>query len=89
MSNMPKDGKDLQVYAEIANRIGVLSKQYERLSKKSLKYKIYDVTLHICLLQTILTYVIEQLYGRFGFMEWSKGFFSNNIRNKTESRRIV
>jgi hypothetical protein len=85
---VPKDNKHLQVYAGIANRIGLLSEQYERISKGLQENQKYEVTLHLCLLQTLLTNVVEQLDNEFGLGEWDDSYFRRPLRDKSASKKI-
>lgn len=82
MSMVPKDNKHLQVYAGLAARIGLLSEQYEIISDCLLDNEQYDVTLHLCLLQTLLTSVVEQLENNFGLGEWDNNYLNKPLRDK-------
>lgn len=88
MSSVPKDNKNLQVYAGIALRIGLLSEQYEKMSAGLPDNQKYDVTLHLCLLQTLLTNVVEQLANKFGLGEWNISYLDRPIRDRTASEKI-
>lgn len=83
MSMVPKDNKHLQVYAGLAARIGLLSEQYELLSECLPENEQYDVTLHLCLLQSLLTSIVEQLENKFGLGEWEDGYLNKPLRDKT------
>ncbi len=79
-----KRTEDFQIYAGLAARIGVLAKQYEELTKGKPENEIYDATLSICLLQSLLTNVWEEADKR-GFNKWNGGFLDKEFSEDNPS----